>query len=92
MTKREVLKLHVDGLSSLDCDPEICGVCAFRKVQGEVAAEILREVEVGEPDFDEWTERSSKRWDESKFVKLWRDEQAAGRDPAEAFKARGWTP
>jgi len=31
-------------------------------------------------------------WENSKFFKLWQEEQKAGRDPHQAFKDRGWEP
>ncbi len=34
----------------------------------------------------------ARRWEQSKFFKLWQEEQKAGRDPHKAFEERGWEP
>jgi hypothetical protein len=90
MTNRELLQAQADGCSSLDHDPDVCGTCAYRQLFGIVAAEMLREIEIGEPDFAEWAARIDARWKDSKFVKLWTEESSAGRDPRAAFEKRGW--
>jgi hypothetical protein len=36
-----------------------------------------------------WAEEARRRWEDSKFFKLWQDEQKAGRDPRKAFQDRG---
>jgi hypothetical protein len=90
MTNRELLRAQVNGGAFLDHDPDVCGTCAHRQLMGIVAAEMLKEIEVGEPDLAEWTVRVDARWKDTKFVKLWADEQTAGRDPRAAFVARGW--
>ena len=92
MTNRALLQHQVDSGLRLDHDPGTCGTCACRQLFGAVAAEMLREIEAGEPDLAEWTARIDARWRDSKFVKLWAEEQAAGRDPRAAFAARGWEP
>ena len=33
-----------------------------------------------------------RRWQDSKFFKLWERERKAGRDPRKAFEDRGWEP
>ena len=90
MTNRELLQAQVEGSGLLDHDPEVCGMCTHRQLFGIVAAEMLREIEVGEPDITEWAERVDARWRSTKFVKLWAEESAAGRDPRAAFEQRGW--
>lgn len=58
-------------------------------------AEVAREmIEAGEFDdvVSKWATESQRRWEDSKFVKLWQEEQKAGRDPHQAFKDRGWEP
>lgn len=90
MTKRELLQAQVESGLRLDHDPDVCGTCAFRQLFGIVAEEMLREIEVGEPDLAEWTARIDARWKDMKFVKLWAEEAAAGRDPRAAFEQRGW--
>ena len=90
MTNRELLQAQVDGSLALDHDPDVCGTCAHRQLFGVVAAEVLREIEVGEPDIAEWAVRIDARWKDTKFVKLWTEELTAGRDPQAAFAERGW--
>jgi hypothetical protein len=41
---------------------------------------------------NKWATESRRRWEESKFFKLWQEEKAAGRDPHKAFAERGWEP
>lgn len=37
-----------------------------------------------------WDSRAKDMWREGKFFKLWEAERAAGRNPQEEFKKRGW--
>jgi hypothetical protein len=39
-----------------------------------------------------WAAEHKRRWEKSKFFKLWQEEQKAGRDPHQAFQERGWEP
>jgi hypothetical protein len=39
-----------------------------------------------------WAEEAKRRWEKSKFFKLWEEERRAVRDPHQAFKDRGWGP
>jgi hypothetical protein len=75
----------------LDHDPETCGMCHYRFLNAQVARELL---EAGEYEdvMDKWEAEAHRRWEESKFFKLWTEEQKAGRDPHQAFKDRGWEP
>jgi hypothetical protein len=64
-------------------------MCYHRKVMAEVAREIN-----ASGDFEGAIHRLSQeaefRWRESKYVKLYNDELAAGRDPHKAFEERNW--
>jgi hypothetical protein len=33
-----------------------------------------------------------RRWEDSKFIKLWQEARQSGCDPHEAFQNRGWEP
>ena len=57
----------------------------------EVAREMIEASEY-EDMVSKWAAETRRRWEESKFFKLWQKEQKAGRDPHKAFKDRGWEP
>lgn len=75
----------------VDHDGETCGLCHYTILGAEVAREML---EAGEYEdvVSKWAVEHKRRWNKSKFVKLWTKEQKAGRDPRKAFKKRGWEP
>jgi hypothetical protein len=75
----------------VDHDGEMCGQCHNMIVGAQVAREMI---EAGEYEdvVSRWAAESRRRWEESKFFKLWQDEKTAGRDPRKAFEARGWEP
>ena len=70
-------------------DPETCGMCYNRKIMSDVAQEMLDNNEI-ENGINTWSKRIEEKWHESKFFKLYQEEQAAGRDPQKAFDAKGW--
>ncbi len=74
-----------------DHDGETCGHCYHLILGAEVAREMI---EAGEYEdvVGRWAEETRRRWEDSKFFKLWQEEQAAGRDPHQAFQDRGWEP
>jgi len=74
-----------------DHDGEACGQCCHLILGAEVAREM---VEVGEYEdvVSKWAAETQRRWQASKFYKLWREETEAGRDPRKAFEDRGWEP
>ena len=51
-------------------------------------------IEVGEYEdvVSKWAAETQRRWEASKFFKLWQEEKEAGRDPRKAFEERGWEP
>ena len=60
-----------------------------------LGAQVAREmIEAGEYEdvVSKWAAEARRRWEESKFFKLWQEEKQAGRDPHQAFKERGWEP
>jgi hypothetical protein len=74
-----------------DHDGETCGQCHYQILGAEVAREMI---EAGEYEdvVSKWAAKHKRRWEKSKFVKLWEKERKAGRDPRVAFKDRGWEP
>lgn len=78
----------------VDHDGETCGMCHHRILQAQVAREMLTEGSIPEADeaMRRWSAESDRRWKDTKFFRLWQEEAAAGRDPKEAFKQRGWEP
>ena len=74
-----------------DHDGETCGQCHYAILGAEVAREMI---EAGEYEdvVSRWAVETKRRWEKSKFFKLWEKEKKAGRDPPKAFKDRGWEP
>jgi hypothetical protein len=74
-----------------DHDGETCGQCHNMILGAQVAREMI---EAGENEdvVSKWAAESKRRWEESKFFKLWQEEKQAGREPHQAFKDRGWEP
>ena len=75
----------------VDHDGETCGMCHNMILGAQVAREMI---EAGEYEdvVSKWAAETRRRWESSKFFKLWQKEQKAGRDPHQAFKDRGWEP
>ena len=75
----------------VDHDGTTCGQCQYTILGAEVAREMI---EAGEYEdvVRKWSAESRRRWEQSKFFKLWQAEKQAGRDPHQAFKDRGWEP
>lgn len=74
-----------------DHDGETCGQCHNMILGAEVAREMI---EAGEYEdvVSKWAAETQRRWEASKFFKLWQEEKQAGRDPRKAFEDRGWEP
>jgi len=74
-----------------DHDGETCGKCHYTILGAEVAREMI---EAGEYEdiVSKWSDETKRRWEESKFFKLWEKEKAEGRDPHKAFEDLGWEP
>lgn len=74
-----------------DHDGETCGQCCHLILRAEVAREMI---EAGEYEdvVSRWAAETQRRWQASKFFKLWQEETEAGRNPREAFRDRGWEP
>jgi hypothetical protein len=65
--------------------------CHSMSLGAQVAHEMIKRGEY-EDVVSKWASESRRRWENSKFFKLWQKEQKAGRDPHKAFKERGWEP
>src|ERR1700730_6266714 len=77
--------------SLVDHDGETCGMCCNMIIGAQVAREML-EAGAYEDVVSKWAAEARRRWENTKFFKLWQDETAAGRDPHKAFAERGWEP
>ncbi len=75
----------------VDHDGENCGMCHHIILGATVAREMLKAGEY-EDVVGKWADESQRRWQESKFFKLWQEEVKAGRDPHKAFEEKGWEP
>jgi len=75
----------------VDHDGETCGMCHNMILGAQVAREMI---EAGEYEdvVSKWAAETKRRWENSKFFKLWQKEKKARRDPHKAFKDRGWEP
>ncbi|MCI0464736.1 MAG: hypothetical protein L0Z62_48045 [Gemmataceae bacterium] len=75
----------------VDHDGQMCGMCHNMILGAQVAREMI---EAGEYEdvVSKWAVEARRRWELSKFFKLWQEEVQAGRDPHQAFKDRGWEP
>jgi len=75
----------------LEHDGTTCGQCYHAILGAQVAREMFESGEY-EDVVRKWAAQTKRRWESSKFFKLWAKEQQAGRDPREAFEERGWEP
>ena len=75
----------------LEHTDETCGLCYRIHIDAQVARELLAANEQDDP-INKWCVEAERRWQDSKFYKLWQDETNAGRDPQKAFTERGWEP
>ena len=75
----------------VDHDGETCGLCHNMILGAQVAREMLAAGEY-EDVVGKWAAEARRRWEDSKFCKLWQEEVKAGRDPHKAFEDRGWEP
>jgi hypothetical protein len=75
----------------VDHDGTACGQCHYNILSAEVARELIEAGEYEEV-VGKWAAETRRRWEKSKFFKLWEKEKKAGRDPRKAFKERGWEP
>jgi hypothetical protein len=64
-----------------------CGHCGMLIFMAQTARDLLAEKKYS---LAFWNEEARRRWQDSKYFKLYQEEKAAGRDPNEAFNERGW--
>ena len=91
LNDQEFLERMARSDEAVDHDGETCGMCHQIIVGAQTARDMLAAGE-WEDVVSKWAEESQRRWRESKFFKLWQEEQAAGRNPHQAFAERGWEP
>jgi hypothetical protein len=91
MSDQDFLERMARSDELVDHDGETCGLCHNMILGAQVAREML---EAGEYEdvVSKWAAEARRRWEESKFYKLWQQEKQAGRDPHKAFEERGWEP
>ena len=89
ISDQEFLERMARSDSTVDHDGETCGMCCNIILGAQVAREML---EAGEYEdvVSKWAEEARRRWEETKFFKLWQEETEAGRNPRKAFEERGW--
>ncbi len=75
----------------VDHDGETCGMCHNMILGAQVARDMIEAGECADV-VSKWATEARRRWENSKFYKLWQEERKAGRDPHKAFKDRGWEP
>jgi hypothetical protein len=75
----------------IEDDGETSGMSHQMIIGAQIAREML---EAGEYEnvVSKWAAEARRRWENSKFFKLWQEEEQAGRDPHKAFQERGWEP
>ena len=91
ISDQDFLELMAKSDEMVDHDGKTCGMCHQMIIGAQVAREMIEAGEYEEV-VSKWAEEARKRWQKSKFFKLWQKEQKAGRDPHKAFEARGWEP
>ena len=91
ISDQDFLERMAHSADLVDHDGEICGLCHNLILGAQVAGEMI---EAGEYEdvVSKWAVEARRRWENSKFFKLWQEEVQAGRDPHKAFQERGWEP
>jgi hypothetical protein len=89
LSDQDFLERMARSDEGVDHDGETCGLCHNMILGAQVAREML---EAGEYEdvVNKWAAEARRRWEESKFFKLWQEKLKAGRNPRQAFKDRGW--
>ena len=89
MSGQAFLEMMARSDRAIGDEREIDGLSHNIWLGAEVAREMLEAGEF-EDVKDKWVQESRRRWEDSKFFKLYQQEQQAGRDPDQAFHDRGW--
>src|SRR6266568_2683925 len=79
ISDRDFLERMARSDELVDHDGKTCGQCHYTILGAEVAREMI---EAGEYEdvVSQWEVETKRRWEKSKFFKLWQKEQRAGRD------------
>ena len=77
--------------SLLDHDPEECGQCGHQFIMAQTARDMLAAGDIHD-GIARWSTESTRRWQESKYFKLWTQAVDEGKDPRELFEEKGWEP
>lgn len=90
MSDQEFL-VSMSTMDSLVDHEDNCGQCEHQRIMAQVARDMLA---AGEKEnvIGKWSDESHKRWNDTKYVKLWQEAVAAGQDPHKVFEERGWEP
>src|SRR6516164_2343259 len=85
ISDQDFLERMARGDELVDHDGETCGMCHNMILGAQVAREMI-EAGAYEDVVSNWAAEARRRWEDSKFFKLWQQERDAGRDPHEAFE------
>ncbi len=88
MSDREFLESMARSDRLVDHEDN-CGCCAMNIIMAQTARDMLAEGDILD-GIKKWSDESRRRWEDSKYFKLYQQEKAAGRDPHKAFEERGW--
>ena len=91
ISDRDFLERMARSDDLVDHDGETCGMAQNMILGAQVAREMIEAGEYADV-VSKWATEARRRWEKSKFFKLWGKEQKAGRDPRQAFKDREWEP
>jgi hypothetical protein len=91
MSDKDFLKKMARSDELVDHDGETCGQCHYTILGARVAREMI-EADEYEDVVSQWAAEHKRRWEKSKFVRLWEKEKKDGRDPRKSFKVRRWEP
>src|SRR5690349_10513223 len=91
MSDQDFLERMARSDELVDHDGTTCGQCHYTILGAEVAREMI-EAGAYEDVVARCAAETKRRWEKSKFFKLWAKEKKGGRDPRKAFKHRGWEP
>lgn len=77
ITPEKFLEHMAQSDELVDHDGETCGMCYHMRLGAIVAREMIAAGE-HEDLIGKWGKEQRRRWEESKFFKLWQEEKAAG--------------
>src|SRR6516165_4217933 len=80
ISDRDFLERMARSDELVDHDGKTCGQCHYTILGPEVAREMIDAGQY-EDVVSNWAAEHKRRWEKSKFFKLWEKEKKAGRDP-----------